>query len=421
MNSPLESLFAQLSAIEHCSGGTQALRDFICSHAPTTYYRVDVDSTGNVGFYAPDATVTLQAHYDMVCMGSAPAIDIIEESGWLKARNSSLGADNGIAVALMLLLAQEKVCVNMLFTNDEEIGLVGARELQLPIVTPNVLNLDSEEEGIVYIGCAGGVDVVIDKAFETSRIEGEFVRLSTQGLIGGHSGVDIDKKITSATALMASMIDAQSRLVSMVGGERRNAIAVSGALTVSGRCEDFAHHSHILCTPVQSPQWVIEDEGVAQLFKALPHGVLTYDTLHTVVDTSANLAIVTIDENRARFQLSLRSMRSAGLDEALEQVASIANRWGASMSASGRYEPWEAKPNPFATQVEAIVRQTLGSVQSAVMHAGLECGILQQHAPNAYFASIGPTIEAPHSVHERVERATVERFEILVRRIISAV
>ena len=148
--------FKTLCGIPHCSGNTEAMRAFLMRSARAYGYEVSTDDAGNLLCSASDAEVTLQAHYDMVCIGRAPELSLYEEEGWLHATESTLGADNGMGMAMMLALMEEGVSVDCLFTADEEIGLMGVRALALPLKTAFLLNLDSEAFGEITIGCAGG-------------------------------------------------------------------------------------------------------------------------------------------------------------------------------------------------------------------------------------------------------------------------
>ena len=164
-------IFKKICTIPHCSHNTSKMRDFIEEFCLKEGCFVEIDTAGNILARKGYPKVCLQAHYDMVCIGKAPDIEVYEEDGFLKAKESSLGADNGIGVAIMLLTASKFDDIELLFTNDEEIGMLGARDIKLTLKSNKILNLDTEEEAKVYIGCAGGVDINISKEFEKSRLK----------------------------------------------------------------------------------------------------------------------------------------------------------------------------------------------------------------------------------------------------------
>ena len=184
--------FKVLCGIPHCSGNTEAMLAHLKRQAAAFGYEAYTDAAGNLLCAHPEAVLTLQAHYDMVCIGDAPELVLEETEGWLHARNSTLGADNGMGMAMMLSLMEEGAAVDCLFTSDEEIGLVGARALALPLKTPALLNLDSEAFGEITIGCAGGVDLNVMLPLRRSAAERYCYETTAEGYPGGHSGVDID-------------------------------------------------------------------------------------------------------------------------------------------------------------------------------------------------------------------------------------
>jgi len=200
-------IFKEICKIPHCSGNTEELKDFIVSFSKNFDYSVETDDAGNIMVRSKKSKITLQAHYDMVCIGQAPKIEPIEKDGWMSAKKSSLGADNGMGVAIMLYLIQAKKEADFLFTNDEEIGLIGAAALNLDINTSYLLNLDSEELGKVYIGCAGGEDIFVKKSveWESSPKSGNWFLFEYSGL-GGHSGVNIADNIPNAITELCRVI-----------------------------------------------------------------------------------------------------------------------------------------------------------------------------------------------------------------------
>lgn len=420
----LWSIFKTLTTIPHCSGDTQQLKAFIVEWANKYGYEAFVDASSNIYVTHPKAKLCLQAHYDMVCIGKAPEITFVEEGEYLKAVESSLGADNGIAVALMLLLISENKAVDALFTADEEVGLVGARALDLPIKTNFMLNLDSEEEGSVYIGCAGGVDIVIEKPLHFIQSSEKLYDIHLEGLPGGHSGVDIDKHIPSATALLVeAIVDIGGELASFSGGERRNAIAKSAHATMSlsqKQIEQLREAGFSVEASVTTDS-MVDSRAILELLEKVPHGVLAFDDTLGMVDSSINFAMASTDTTMLKIELTLRSMQEEKLLAYLEDFKSVFEALGCQVKSSDYYAPWEANPGEFTQLVQEKVEQHHGTSSLKTMHAGLECGVLQQHLKSTEFVSIGPTIELPHSNSEKVHIPSVKRFEACVNDIIEAV
>lgn len=418
----LWSIFETITTIPRCSGNTEAMKRFIIEWAETYDYSVQTDNAGNIYVKHKDAKVCLQAHYDMVCMGNAPQIALNKEGEYLSAKESSLGADNGIGVALMLLLISENVAVDALFTADEEIGLVGARALDMDITTKQILNLDSEEEGYVYIGCAGGVDIVIEKPISFITSDAMLYDVTLEGLPGGHSGVDIDKNILSANAYLSHVVsDIRAKLAAFSGGERRNAIAKRAQATMA-ISEEIVEKLKGADFGVEksSKEHVIENsEEVIQLLEMIPHGILRFDEELNMVHTSINYAIVSTTDTHIKIELTLRSMQENMLQGYLDSLKEDFESMGCSVSSSDFYAPWEANPVVFTELVQEKVQKHHNNSALKTMHAGLECGVLQQHLKDAEFVSIGPTIELPHSNNERVHMPSVDRFEACVRDIIT--
>lgn len=407
--------FKKLCAIAHCSGETDEMARFLRERAEACGYAVEQDGAGNILCTSASAKVTLQAHYDMVCIGSAPQLQLYEEAGWLGAEDSTLGADNGIAMAMMLQLMEEGAEADMLFTNDEEIGLLGARALKVSLKTPYLLNLDSEEEGIVTIGCAGGVDIIATLPLRRERIEAPCYELLVEGLPGGHSGVDIDKGIPNAICELAKQLDRQMALIALEGGERRNAIAkrARALYTMESDCGGRPL-GRIACSRVTNASSLIA------ALKGFNHGVRSRDDELGIVYSSINLATVRMDETHCTVGLSARSMEAEALKALQEETETYFRSYGFEVRSEGFYTPWPPKQSGFAQKVREQYAAIAGESTFGAIHAGLECGIICERYPGLEAASIGPNIVAPHSTAERVELASVERVYATVKAILSA-
>jgi dipeptidase D len=225
--SKIMEYFQILTQIPHCSFEADKLKEFLVDFGTKRGYSVEVDRVDNIMIKKAGAKLALQAHYDMVCVGRAPKLETYIKDGWMYAKESSLGADNGMAIAMMMALMDEgKVC-EFIFTSDEEVGLIGADALCFDLESQYMLNLDSEDEAEVYIGCAGGVDIKATKKLDKQLLHDDFYEVVVHGLPGGHSGVEIHKDIPNAIKLFADFLKGKDIMIaSLEAGERINSIPV---------------------------------------------------------------------------------------------------------------------------------------------------------------------------------------------------
>ena len=428
-----------------------------------------VDAAGNVIIRKPATagkenapTVILQAHIDMVCEKNndvvhdfeTDPIDVYVEDNWVKARGTTLGADNGIGVAAALaVVASENLshgAIECLFTVDEETGLTGADALQPGTLKGSVLlNLDSEEDGEIFIGCAGGVDTVVTLPFTPeSAPEGFFwAEVTVSGLKGGHSGDDIEKGLGNANKILNRFLWQQSRktdlrLAIFDGGNLRNAIARDAHAVIGipfNQKEqlriDFNHFTVdiegelSLTEPNLSleldsdsePTVVMDKKTSDALLNALyasPHGVLRMsDEMPGLVETSTNLASVKFKDNTIVITTSQRSSIDSSKHDAAAMVNSVFTLAGASVKHGEGYPGW--KPNPNSPVVNTTVKayEKLFGTKPHVraIHAGLECGLFLEKYPHWDMVSFGPTIRGAHSPSERLDIVATQRFwELLV-------
>ncbi len=405
-------IFLKITKIPRCSYDTHKMEIFLTNYAKQFDYMVQKDKANNILISSANPKICLQAHYDMVCVGTAPNIEPVIEGSVLKAKNSSLGADNGIAIAMMLKLMQDGAKAEFLFTNDEEVGLIGAKNLELKIKSPYMLNLDSEDEQEVYIGCAGGADLKLAKELQNVTDEGYFYEISISNLPGGHSGVDIDKNIPNAILKLANFIKENSlKIASFSGGERINSIPANAkAIVLSKKPLESVQNIAVCKTEPQE----ISNFDINDLF-ALPNGVLEINKEFNAVQSSCNLAIVNINPQKAVIEISYRSLSNKDLDNITQKAKSVYENLGYSVELNDKYPGWTPEINDFTKKVQSAVTSIYGSCKTKVIHAGLECGILSQKLPNVQMASIGPTIRYPHSIREYVELDSVERTYEVVR------
>jgi dipeptidase D len=419
--------FEAIRRIPHCSREAEALRGYLEHFGRTCGYDVLTDAAGNLLMRKGSPGLCLQAHYDMVCVGRAPEIETVEIGGWLQAKESSLGADNGMAVAMMMALMEDGEELEFLLTADEEVGLVGAKALEFELCSRRLLNLDTEEAGEVYIGCAGGVDLVAEKwcAVTVTQDDRPLWRVKLSGFPGGHSGVDIDKGIPNAIKELAGCLLEREGLVlvDFQGGERRNSIPSSAEALVCYKGE-WPEREHLTAER-------IDDEGkrgipadshrLLQLLAAAPHGVVSINEELDIPDSSLNLAIVKLGGGECRIDYSLRAMSGNVLEELAVRTETILERYGFSVRREDAYPAWRPDIDDFSRLVRRELEAEFGHSGFRAIHAGLECGILKEKYPGVKMASIGPTIEYPHSTGERAELASVERTFRALKRIIQRV
>lgn len=422
-------IFQEIVKLPHCSHQAEALKIYIRSRAKTFGFEVYEDEAGNLLCKRNSSPLCLQAHYDMVCIGRAHAIEMIKEDGWLKAKDSTLGADNGIGVAIMLALMEEGWDLEYLFTADEEVGLVGAKNLSLDLSARYLLNLDSEKEGEVTIGCAGGIDLYATLPLSRRPVPDGYrlYRVAVSGLPGGHSGIDIDKNIPCAIKeLSYALLDIGGQLVSIEGGERINAIA-SDASAIIATAEPIEREfldQNVQIVPISLEECkegiIVEGEKIIKMLAAFAHGVRAYSPELKIPQASINLAMVRAD-GLLQISLSARAMDDRDLRRMAMQTRAFFEGFGLKVRTEGKYPPWKPKKSDFAELVREVLGEFYQSVDFVAIHAGLETAILQEKFPYLQIASVGPTILYPHSIREMVEISSVQKVYQAVKEIAKRV
>ncbi len=457
--------FDRIRQIPHGSGNEKALGNAIMSWAKANGCEADMDKVGNVVVRiqakkgCEDApTVVLQGHLDMVCEKNADKacdfstdpIVLVRDGDWILADGTTLGADNGIGVAVGLSIMEMPEMrhgpLELLMTVDEETGLNGARSLDPEFVTGRILfNLDSEEDGIFYVGCAGGRDSTISLPLEMVPAPGgiEGYRIEVKGLRGGHSGLDIIHNRGNAVRLLARVLRAISKegdlyLGSIEGGDKHNAIpreaqavVLAGAgnkdmigqiihSQLEGFREEFASAEPEIALTAESTkptQQVFAPNSMLQvlnLLLGLPHGVLAMvRDMDGMVETSTNLARARIEDDNVYTVLnSTRSSVPFAIEGVISQIEAVGMAVGAKVEADEGYPGW--MPN-LESEMLARARKIWKQVHNVeaefqVVHAGLECGIIGEKYPGMDMISLGPTILNAHSPEEKVSIPDVERF-----------
>jgi dipeptidase D len=456
--------FYALTQIPRPSGKKEAIGQFLVDFGKSLGLETLQDEIGNVLVRKPATKgmenrkgVVLQAHMDMVPQKNSNVshdfekdpIQTIIEDGWVKANNTTLGADNGIGVAAAMAILQSTDVphpeVEMFITVDEETGMYGAFGLQPNFLKGDILiNMDSEDEGELYVGCAGGLDANI--TFRYSEVEipenDEAYKVSLTGLKGGHSGVDIHLQRANANVLMFRLLkelisDLEVRLASIEGGSLRNAIPreAFAVITLPKENEDelkemIANFSNLFIEEyngvedsislqvekIKLPKGLLPEEIQDDLVNSVigcPNGVYRFiPEVPDVVETSNNLAIIKSDGKKISVKSLIRSSVESRKEEVASIIESIFSLAGAKVEFSGAYPGW--KPNlssPILKKMTEVYETKYGKTPKVlIIHAGLECGILGTHYPEMDMISFGPTIRYPHSPDEKVNIETVEMF-----------
>lgn len=493
--------FEKINSIPRCSKHEEMLSIWLQEWSRSRGFEVKADSFHNVLISVPPTksyesspTVILQGHMDMVCEKCkdlkhdffSDPIRCVYDGDWLRGDGTSLGADNGIALAIGLVLAETgKKCeiehppLELLFTVGEETGFTGVRGLETGFCEGKLLlNLDSEDEGVFITGCAGGQNLLITLPIEWEQLDFEkedlfgFFKISVEGLVGGHSGVEIHRQrangirlLTRALVWLRDRIGAESiRLVQLSGGRVHNAIpnfaeafvALDRRKTalveeiVSNLWETFQAEyaktdtnlvlnlmevddkkdfksvkcmvlkEKIICGEVFSSG---TEEKLIKLLQELPHGVYRMsNTISGLVETSNNLAMVRTAENEVKVLLSQRSSIASRLAEITWDVEALAKLVGARIEYEKGYPAWEPDlESELLSNCRQIYIGTFGKEPKiTVVHAGLECGLIGSKFRDMEMISFGPTIKDPHSPAERIFIPSIERVWIFLENLLKS-
>jgi len=419
MQDKIIDYFINITKLPHCSEDTAALFDYLVNFAEEKGYEVESDKSRNILIKRGSPKLALQAHYDMVCMGKAPQIETYEEEGFMYAKESSLGADNGMAIAMMMALMEQGKELEFLLTADEEIGLIGASAITLELSASYMLNLDFEDEGVVCIGCAGGADLLAEQTLYKSEPYAYSYELTVSGLAGGHSGVEIHKNIPNAIKVLAEYLADKEVLVSSCqGGERRNSIPTAMSMKLTS-IEPLESNDLVRVRELNETLEVYESDEFLNLLVAFEHGVNTHNEEFNLPDTSINLALVSLENGVVKVECSSRAMSEDGLEEINEKYLKLFENHNFSTEIEYKYPSWKPEVNSFTSLINDAMIKEYGESKYEAIHAGLECGVLLERYSNMKFASIGPTIVSPHSIHEKVKLDSVGKIFKVVEEVIS--
>ena len=453
--------FSKLNAVPRPSKKEEKVIAFIKEFGENLGLETTVDEVGNVIIKKPATpgmenrkSIVMQSHLDMVCQKNndvnfdfeTQGIQMEVDGDWVKAKGTTLGADNGLGVATIMSVLESSDIphpdLEALFTIDEETGMTGALGLKPGQLTGQILlNLDTEEDDEIDIGCAGGIDVTVTQNYETEASNGQIVRIEVKGLQGGHSGMDIHKGFGNANIIMGRILykaleNQNVQLVSIDGGSLRNAIPRESVALISVRnagefienvtngikkeiLEEFASvEAHLQIniensTSSDKALSVDDSKKIILVLKSLHNGVYRMSPdVQDLVESSNNVARVELKEGGLKILNLSRSSVDSSKDSVAEQLKSVSELAEMNVEFSGSYPGWKPKPGSEIVQVlEKIYTEKFAEKPHVVAcHAGLECGIIGANYPEMEMVSYGPTIRGAHSPDEKANISSTQKF-----------
>ncbi len=455
--------FEELCGIPHGSGNEKAISDYCVEFARKRGFFVHQDAAWNVVIakeasaeYEDKEPLILQGHLDMVCEKKQDCGIDFEKDGlclgidgdYVYAEGTTLGGDDGIAVAFALAILDDDSIphprLEAVFTTSEEVGMNGASALDTSVLKGHtVLNLDSEEEGVLLTGCAGGCSAGIRLPFQREKKKGIKATLTVNGLKGGHSGAEIDKGRGNANRLLGTVLadlhkDASYALIHISGGQKDNAIPRECHAEIL-LLEDQLQNVEKICATsyerlkqeykVTDPEFSVQlrTEGAQEtwvfakkdlehaltLLTALPNGIVCMsEDIPGLVQTSLNLGVIKTEDQTLLLRYSIRSSVSTEKESLVEQIRQVVGQEEAMMEINGDYPAWEyRKDSPLRDDCIRIYKELFGTEPRVeAIHAGLECGILASKIPNLDCISMGPDMIGIHTTEERLSISSVERM-----------
>ncbi len=470
------SRFEEICTIPRPSKKEGKISEFILQFGRSHNLETLRDEVGNILIRKPASkekenlkSIVLQSHMDMVCEKNSdtrhdfdhdPIIPVIDGE-WVRAEGTTLGADDGIGIATQLAILESSEIAHgpleCLFTVDEESGMTGAHGIDPDLIHSSILiNLDSEDEGELFIGCAGGIDTLATFRYKEAKVPSRSVafKISVKGLKGGHSGDEIDKGLGNSNKILTRILWHarqlyKSRLNTFDGGNLRNAIPREAFAVITMKeqyasefersvrdliddiLSEYARVDPALSITIENtplPACVIKPATQQKLLQSLyacPHGVIAYSQdIPELVETSTNLASVKfIEDNQIQVTTSQRSSVESAKEDASEQLANLFRLAGARVVQSGRYPGWKPDTNSEILQITEKSYEKLFGEKPVVraIHAGLECGLFLQKYPSLDMISFGPTIKGAHSPDEKINIPTTQKFWDLLLDIIASI
>lgn len=464
--------FEEICAIPHTSFHEKQLSDYLVNFAKEREIYYEQDALGNVLMIAPATEgyedvepLILQGHIDMVG-DKTPDCDVdLENDGlrlgidgdWIYADGTTLGGDDGIAVAYALAILDAKDLphprLEVVLTVSEEVGLLGASAINLSSCqATRLLNIDSEEEGIFTVGCAGGVRVQCDFSMKRIPASGLCLDFKFEGILGGHSGIDINKGLANANVLAGRfLLDLKNacnfEIIFLSGGVKENVIPKDAMfsllvdpadlMTVQQVLDDFLAQIHteyadtdpdtslVMASAGISDAYVLDPDSKEKLLltlKQMPNGVQSMcASLPDLVETSLNMGLVTLTENNLQLCFSVRSSVASEKTSVTEKLRTLTQYLGGQFSCSGEYPAWPLKPeSKFRDQCVEIYKNLYGTEpQIVTIHAGLECGIFSEKLPGLDCISIGPDLKDIHTIKERASISSIARVWEFIKAVLA--
>ena len=461
--------FHLLTQVPRPSGHLEKIQQFLLDWAKERNIEARLDNAGNILMYKPASpgmedrkVVTLQGHIDMVPQKTPDSphnfeTDPIEtwiDGDWVRARNTTLGADDGMAIAtIMAIFEDDTLChgpLEAFMTSDEETTMYGVEHMEDGLLKGDILlNLDNETHGELMVGSAGGINLTAELEFKpvAPDADDKAVRISLHGLRGGHSGLQINEGRANANKNLARVVaDAianfEARLAEWKGGNMRNAIPREAEAVLTLPAENVAAlketvetewqrdlfeeygivepNLQIEVTEVPLPATLVPEEiqdNLVDSLLACHNGVLRFiPHLPTIVETSSNLAIVEIVDGRAFFKVLVRSSRDSMRQNCVDTLEACFSMAGMKVETDGAYPAWQPSPQSEIVELmESVYQDLFGEpAKVQVVHAGLECSVILSHCPNMDVVSFGPTLESPHTPNERCFIPSVDKYWRLV-------
>ncbi|ROI10732.1 aminoacyl-histidine dipeptidase [Chryseobacterium sp. H3056] len=461
--------FAALNSVPRPSKKEEKVIEFIKNFGEKLNLETTVDEVGNVIIKKPATAgmedrkpIVLQSHLDMVCQKNNDVNFDFESEGiqmevsgdWVKAKGTTLGADNGLGVAsIMSILESDNIphpALEALFTIDEETGMTGAKGLKPGQLHGEILlNLDTEEDDEIDIGCAGGIDVTASQNYNLEDAKGQIVKITVQGLQGGHSGMDIHKGFGNSNVILGRLLytglyNQNIQLISIDSGGLRNAIPREGNAVLSVRNSvEFIENANILKQEIleefaeiekdlqinienfSSEEKAISEKDSKNIILALKsahNGVYRMSPdVKDLVESSNNIARVELENGALKILNLSRSSVESSKNSVAEQLKSVYELAGMEVEFSGSYPGWKPKPGSEIVLIMEKIYEKEFSEKPAVVacHAGLECGIIGANYPEMEMVSFGPTIRGAHSPDERANIPSLQKFWRFLQEILA--
>ena len=452
--------FYEISQVPRGSGNERAISDFLVKFAKDRNLEVHQDKAMNViikkpgtAGYEKSPTVIIQGHMDMVCEKEASSnhdflkdpIKFVVKGEMLYADKTTLGGDDGIAVAYALTVLDSKDIphppLEVLITTEEETGMGGAMALtDEHLQGTRLLNIDSEEEGVFLVSCAGGANIHVFFDIKKEAAKGKFLKITVGGLLGGHSGIEINKQRANSIKLLGRILynikqNEKINIVEISGGSKHNAIAKDAHAVIAAEnteavlkivekmTADFKNEYRavdklltVTANEAQNPSGQMFTKeltlNLIDFMASIPNGVQYMSMeIHGLVQTSLNNGVLEEIDGRIKFTTSVRSSVKSALDEIVDVLRIQAERCGAEFKKASEYPAWEYSPDSPVRDAAVNVYKKLNNKEPLItaIHAGLECGLLKKTLPKVDAISFGPNLYDVHTPNEHMEIASVER------------